>query len=82
MIWKRLQFRLRALMLAVPFCAIGCYWIVRPTLIANRHVAAIESHNYDTVDELLLEDRDWATDFQLANIQMELEPLSLAQVPQ
>ena len=67
-------------MLAVTVCAVACYWIARPTLIANRLVTAIESQDFKTVDELLIEDRDWATDEQLANIQVELQPLTSGQL--
>ncbi len=77
MAWKRLQFSLRALMLAVTVCAIACYWIVRPTLIANRCLAAIKSHDYQAVDEQL---QTLGTDRQLANIHIELAPLTLGQL--
>lgn len=80
MAWTRLQFHLRTLLLGVAICVIACYWTVRPTFVANHFAAAIDSHRFDTVDELLVEDRDWATDFQLANIQMELKPLTFRQL--
>ena len=76
----RLQFRLRTLMLTVFVCGICCSYFARPTLTASRFVTAISTHDYAKVDELLVEDRNWATDAQLDNIQLELAPLTIRQL--
>ena len=46
----RLRFSLRTLFVAATVVAVVCYWMIRPTIIAERFVRAVSAKNYERAD--------------------------------
>jgi hypothetical protein len=61
--WQR--FSLRTLFVAMTIAAIGCYWMVLPTLNAQRFVGALHEKDYATAERLFaLETATFPGDFK------------------
>jgi hypothetical protein len=75
-----MRFRLRTLLLSFVVVAIGCYWIMRPTIVAERLVAQIADRQYNRLADIEFADglrfgQRFAHD-QFANVKLNLLPLS------
>ena len=76
---RRLHFKLRTLFILVTLAGIACFWFVHPTAVANRVVSSVNHGELASFDSLLVSDRTWATDAQLQDIQLQLQPLTFLQ---
>jgi|tagenome__1003787_1003787.scaffolds.fasta_scaffold20760893_1 hypothetical protein len=57
---KRVHFSLRGLLVATAFVAIGTYWfVVRPSMIANRFVIAMTKEDYETAQSMYIDKEIW-----------------------
>lgn len=54
----RLKFSLRALFVTTTIVAAGCYWLMLPTIKAQRFTRAVASENYELADSFFRDPDD------------------------
>lgn len=55
---KPLRFSLRTLFAGATLVALACYWMIRPTVIAERFVRAVSAKNYERADAYFRDPND------------------------
>jgi hypothetical protein len=54
----RFRFRLRTLLALTALVAAACWWVTRPTVVANRFLRAMEARDYGAADQLFSDPSD------------------------
>lgn len=77
----RIRFSLRTLLLVTLVVAGGCYWMVLPTVYAQRFVAAVAAGEYAAADALFVDPADgflvdWDARYTIVERRAKLEPSS------
>ena len=83
--FKKLRFSLRTLGVATAIVAIACYWLVLPTINAQRFVRDVKCENYERADTYFrnLDDRfllAWNEKYWRLYARASLEPWSFAEL--
>ena len=78
----RLKFSLRTLFLTTTIVAAGCYWLIRPTIKAQRFAHAVASEDYELADAYFCDPGDhflfdWNEKHWRFKAQAELDQWSL-----
>lgn len=78
----RPRFSLRVLFLTMTLVAAGCYWLMLPTIAAQRFARAVASENYELADSFFLDPHDqflhsWNEKHWRFRADAKLEPWSI-----
>ena len=78
------RFSLRTMFVALTFCALGSYWLAKPTILAHEFVAAFEAGDYAKVESMFVLDsengkvlaKQFGTKQQLKRTTVSIEPIT------
>jgi hypothetical protein len=81
----RFRFSLRALVVAATFAAVLCYWLMLPTINAQRFVHAVKISDFSAADSFFRDPKDriledYNKQFWKFDLQATLEPVSASQL--